>query len=404
MNTGGTFDERPVDLTRSWRGHVIVCSGMSWDSPWMSEKHMAVQLAEHVPVLFVDPATSVLRLLKDPARRHRLREPRLVQVGPNIARLTPLAPPGVSRPGVRQLARAMMRQSLRRASGKLGGPPHAVIAANLENVFGVAGEQIRVLYGTDDFAAGASLMGLSPDWVAQQEAAQLARVNRVVGVTESLVERWRGSGREVALIPNGCDAARYADVDDAPEPPDVTLLQPIAGVIGHLSERLDIRHLEAVADSGESLLLVGPLRPSFEPERIAALIARPNVQWVGPKSFDELPSYLKVMKVGLTPYAQSDFNKASFPLKTLEYLAAGRASISTDLPASRWLNSPLVTIADSPEDFAAATVSALAHTDDAALIRARRDFAAEHSWQSRVEKQFLPLLGLSPATVPTASD
>ena len=55
---------------------------------------------------------------------------------------------------------------------------------------------------------------------------------------------------------------------------------------------------------------------------------------VGLKPFEELPSYVRVMDAGL-PYADSAFNRASSPLKVLEYLAAGRPAIATDLPAVR---------------------------------------------------------------------
>jgi teichuronic acid biosynthesis glycosyltransferase TuaH len=268
-----------------------------------------------------------------------------------------------------------------------------VIVGSFDNLFGACREELRIMYGTDDFAAGGALMDLSPQWLARQETAQLDRANRIIAVSEGLVERWGGMGYNVTFIPNGCDAERYANVEDAPAACDVQLAGPIAGVIGHLSERLDMNYLTAVADTGCSLLLVGPRQASFEPVRMDALLDRPNVQWVGPKSFEELPSYLKAIKVGLTPYANSHFNRASFPLKTLEYLAAGRSAISTDLPASRWLDSDLITIRDTPADFAAATVQELAKPDDAEVLQHRREFAANHSWDARVREYFLPLLG-----------
>jgi len=28
----------------SWDGMVVIASGMSWDEPWMSEKHLAIAL------------------------------------------------------------------------------------------------------------------------------------------------------------------------------------------------------------------------------------------------------------------------------------------------------------------------------------------------------------------------
>ena len=80
-------------------------------------------------------------------------------------------------------------------------------------------------------------------------------------------------------------------------------------MVGQLSARIDLRYLEAIAGADVSLLLVGPRQPGFEPERVARLLARDNVQWVGPKPFESLPSYLRMIDVGLTPYALSDFNR-----------------------------------------------------------------------------------------------
>ena len=52
------------------------------------------------------------------------------------------------------------------------------------------------------------------------------------------------------------------------------------------------------------------------------------------------------------PYRDTPFNRGSFPLKTLEYLAAGRAVVATDLPAIRWLNTDLISVATTPAAFA----------------------------------------------------
>jgi teichuronic acid biosynthesis glycosyltransferase TuaH len=86
------------------------------------------------------------------------------------------------------------------------------------------------------------------------------------------------------------------------------------------------------------------------------------------------------MQVGLVPYTLSEFNRASFPLKTLEYLAAGLPVVSTNLPATRWLDTPLATIADDHATFVAA-VRAAATIPSSADERQR--FAAAHSWESR---------------------
>ena len=150
-----------------------------------------------------------------------------------------------------------------------------------------------------------------------------------------------------------------------------------------MSDRIDLAMLEAVAGTGVSLLLVGPRQPSFEIAKLDALIRRPNVRWVGPKHFADVPSYLGAIDVGLTPYQQSAFNRASVPLKTLEYLAAGRPVVASDLPAHRSLMTSHVAIADTAESFAERTRALLASPARRDDIEERRALGARHSWAAR---------------------
>jgi teichuronic acid biosynthesis glycosyltransferase TuaH len=138
---------------------------------------------------------------------------------------------------------------------------------------------------------------------------------------------------------------------------------------------------------------VGPKDPAFEPARFDRLLARDGVAWVGARPYGELRSYLKLIDVGLVPYAPTDFNRYSFPMKTLEYLAAGRAVVATSLPALLWLETDLVALADRPEAFAAAVAREALLARDPALVHRRRELASRHSWAERAE-QFAGLLEL----------
>jgi teichuronic acid biosynthesis glycosyltransferase TuaH len=124
------------------------------------------------------------------------------------------------------------------------------------------------------------------------------------------------------------------------------------------------------------------------------LLSRPNVQWVGPKPFEQLPSYVRAIDVGLVPYADSAFNRGSFPLKTLEYLAAGRPTVATDLPAIRWLDTPTVAMAKDPSEFSHLVVQALSQRPDDSTVAAMRAVAKRNSWDLRA-REFGDLLGLS---------
>ena len=61
----------------------------------------------------------------------------------------------------------------------------------------------------------------------------------------------------------------------------------------------------------------------------------PRVHWVDELPRDELRRTSGCWTVGLTPYRDSMFNRRSYPLKTLEYLAAGVPVVATDVASRR---------------------------------------------------------------------
>jgi teichuronic acid biosynthesis glycosyltransferase TuaH len=383
---------------------VVVIAGTSWDGIWMPERHVVRHLARRIPVLWVDPPISYLTPLREREALAALREHRLRPVAPNILRLSPIALPGVTRPLVRGIAAPQVRHTVRRAVESLGASVHSTIVASPTEMLDLFPSARRVFYGTDDFVAGARLTGTGAGWLQRRTRRLLLSADTVVVSSPQLKEKWSKYRGDISVVPNGCDVEHFARVDEAPLPSDVTLPPPIAGFVGHMSERIDPATLEAVAASGVSLLLVGPRQPTFDISRLRPIISRPNVQWVGPKEFEELPSYLRVIDVGLTPYAQSDFNAASFPLKTLEYLAAGRPAVASDLPAHRWLASPHITIAPTPSEFSRQTralLDAPRRPDD---VRGRQAFAARHSWRERTSEmsRILGLNGSRPSLEKTA--
>ena len=362
---------------------TILVAGTSWDGVWMPERHVAAHLSRHAPVLWVDPPMSWLTPLRGGRPTAALGGDRLQAVAPNTWRLTPVVVPGVSRPLTRDLALRQARRAIRRAVRVIDRPVRTTIVTSLEDLLDVVPAAHKVFYATDDYAAGAQLLGLDAAWTTAAEHRQVARADTVIVTSAVLHERWADRHPRVHLVPNGCDAERFAGTDRAPLPDDVRLRGPIAGFVGHMSERIDVDALDAIAASGVSLLLVGPRQSTFDLTRLDALRARPNVQWVGGKPFEQLPSYLRVIDVGLTPYRPSDFNVASFPLKTLEYLAAGRPVVASDLPAHRWLDTHHITIADAPEAFARRTQELLATPAQPDEKRARQAFAAQHAWSAR---------------------
>ena len=369
---------------RRWDGLVVLCAANSFDSIKVADQHIAEQLSVLMPVLYVDPPLSRLTPARNPEMAAALAGPRLRLQAPNLARLTPVVAPGPSRRGMAAVTAALTGRHLRRATARLGGRVRALISAWPQYpVFGSCGEQVRVYWAQDDFVGGAALLGLNARQVGMRERRVAAAADLIIAANPVVAGTWRDRGRDPVLIPYGADVAAYAGVEQAPLPPDVSLRPPVAGFVGQINERTDLRLLEAVADRGRSLLLVGPASPAFEPRRFGALRQRDNVCWTGPKPFEALPGYLRLMDVGLVPYRDSPFNRGSFPLKTLEYLAAGRAVAATGLPAIRWLDTDLVAVATAPRPFADLVDRLAGEPRTPALMARRQEFAAGHSWARR---------------------
>jgi len=183
------------------------------------------------------------------------------------------------------------------------------------------------------------------------------------------------------FIPHGVDVDAFAGIDDVLPPEGWSIEGPVATLMGHLNARIDLDLLQAIAGAGINVLIIGPTR--FRDSRLDDLLRHPKVHWVGFQPFAELPRYLSVTDVGLVPYVQSEFNRASFPLKTLEYLAAGLPVVATDLPSIRWLNSPDVMVGAEPATFVQAVTDAVIQRNNRDLVARRKAFAAEHTWQAR---------------------
>lgn len=357
--------------------------GTAWDTVRSSERSLAEAISEHQPVLWVDPPASVVR-----ARRQGLPSRSIVEeVGPRTLRLRPVTVPGVYRPGLSHVATRQCQRAIRRTLRSLNARADAVVVAGFIDLLDSVPGAVKVLYATDDWTAGASLMGLETSSVQRAEERQLRKADLVLAVSEPLQLRWTTDVHVPVLFPNGANVGYFAELAEHEPAPDVHLPRPIAGVVGQISARIDLRMLSAVADTGLSLLIVGPVqeRQGANLEGLEALARRDNVLLAGERPFESLPGYYRWMSVGLTPYQDTAFNRASFPLKTLEYLAAGLPVVTSDLPADRLLGSDLIVSSSDPQRFAELAYAAAHAAPDPALVEARRALATQHSWDTRAE-------------------
>ena len=389
----------------TFRELIVVCAANRYDGIKLADQHMAERLARFNPVLYVDPPISRLNAFRDPSFAKLLKGPRLQAIGPNLLRYIPVVLPFPGRRGMVATTTTILRYLLQRVSRKLGGNVLAVVSAWPQfQIFGSCHEQMRLYWAQDDFVAGAALFGLNSSAICAGETRVASSADFIVASNPTVADKWRNCGYRVNLVPFGADTETFEGIEKVEPAADVHLVRPIAGLIGQLNDRVDVSLLEAVADRGRSVLIVGPWKGGDMPTQWAALLRRSNVQWVGSKALTELPRYLRAMSVGLVPYTHSAFNLGSFPLKTLEYLAAGLPVVSTGLPATRWLNTKHIGIADGTTAFADAVDYWLNQEVTAEVVGPRREFAKLHSWEARAKSLVDLIRAYCPAVGPKKSE
>jgi len=127
--------------------------------------------------------------------------------------------------------------------------------------------------------------------------------------------------------------------------------RPRIGFYGVIDERLDIDLLSKLADlrPGWQFILAGPV-VKIDP---AILPRNPNIHYLGPKQYSELPCYLAGWDIAMMPFAMNDSTRFISPTKTPEYLAGGKPVISSPIAdvVTPYADLGLVHIANSPGSF-----------------------------------------------------
>lgn len=193
--------------------------------------------------------------------------------------------------------------------------------------------------------------------------------------------------RNVHFFGCGVDVEHFAQARDPRTqiPEDLAQIRArggkVAGYYGVIDERLDYDLIAALAASDPELqvVMVGPTA-KVDP---AALPQGDNIHWLGGRSYDELPRYVRGYDVCLMPFALNEATEYINPTKTLEYMAAGRPIVSTAVPDVVRNFTPTVRVARDTSDFVAG-VRLDARHPNGARIADGINMARAHTWDSVV--------------------
>jgi glycosyltransferase involved in cell wall biosynthesis len=226
----------------------------------------------------------------------------------------------------------------------------------------------------------------APSDLPDRESVLLAAADVVFTGGYRLFKRKSRLHGNVHFFGCGVDSDHYARARDASTvvPPDASgLPHPIAGYFGVIDERLDYDLIERLADalSGGSVVMIGPTA-KVDP---AHLPRRANLHWLGQRSYDDLPAYVKAFDVCLMPFALNDATENINPTKTLEYMAAAKPIVSTPVADVVRHFAQIVDVAASHEEFVTRALRAAA-TPDRGRINRGVERARASTWDATVRE------------------
>lgn len=344
---------------------LIVCSHLRWDWVWQRPQHLISRLGQGSRTIYVEEP-----------RAGATGEPsmRFVDGDPNVTRAWlevdgPDQWVGFGDPAAADYPSALAEHL--RPSGRRIVWLYTAMALPFVDAL----EPDVVVYDVmDDLASFA----MAPPEQKMRHHAALRRADIVFTGGRSLhqgVVALRPNG--VHCRPSGVEREHFAR---ALKYRPARRRRPVAGYVGVIDERID---LDLVRDLARDLphwdiQMVGPVA-KIDPE---VLPHEPNLSWMGPRSYEELPDVLAGFDVALMPFALNEATRSISPTETLEYLAAGLPVVSTPVPDVVADHASRVDLCDDAAGFAAACQAAV----DAPLSARRRPelqrFLDRNSWNA----------------------
>jgi len=336
--------------TVPFEGTMLCFSHLRWDFVYQRPQHLMVRMARHGRVLFVEeplPFEGEPHLDVRPAAHGvEVVVPRL-----HAEHCVPGNAAGEARQ--RMLLDALLQE--RRISR-----PVLWYYTPMSWAFSRHLPASLVVYDCMDQLSAFS--GAPPQLVSREESL-MASADLVFTGGHSLYEAKRWLHDAVYPFPSSVDVSHFAQARHATEdPPELRGIGfPRIGFYGVIDERLDTGLLAQAAALRPDWqwLLTGPvvkISPSSLPQA-------PNLHWLGPQRYEDLPAHIGRWDVAMLPFALNEATRFISPTKTPEYLAAGCPVVSTPVTdvVRTWGGSGLVTIAPDAAGFVAAIESSLLH-------------------------------------------
>jgi glycosyltransferase involved in cell wall biosynthesis len=347
---------------------TIFCfSHLRWNFVYQRPQHLLSRAALTHTVYFIEEP-----IFQDGISPHLAME----QTSEGVCVAVPMLPHGLNGPQVVKAQKELVDQlSASRTGGRLISWYYTPMALPFSRDLA---EDVCVYDNMDELSA---FRGAPPRMVAM-ERELFRRADVVFTGGQTLYEAKRGRHANVHAFPSSIDAAHFGKArrQDVQALPDQDgLPHPRLGFFGVIDERMDVDLVGRAAQLRPDwqFIMIGPV-VKIDP---ATLPQRPNLHWLGGKSYQELPAYLAGWDAGIMPFALNESTRFISPTKTPEFLAAGVPVVSTAITdvIRPYGDLGLVEIANTAEDFVTKAELLLTRPKEAWLSRVDRHLSTM-SW------------------------
>lgn len=330
----------------------ILFSTADWSEPyWTNKQHTARILAQRGwRVLYVESVglrTPKLGSARDWKRiwRRLWSGLRSVVIGPPLREtgvwvLSPLMFPSKHHlPVVRRFNQAMLRWTLSRfaRSHRFSEPLVWTYHPFMLDGISTLARGPLVYHCVDDLAA---IPGVDVAAFERAEHDLLESSEAVFTTAAALKARCSQHNSNTHFFANVVDAEHFGRAAlSGATPADLAAIpQPRIVYHGVLSDfKVDFQLILDAANARPDwhFIFIGEEREGQRSAFVPRLSQLPNVHFLGYRSYEQLPDYLRGMNVGLLPTLLNEYTRSMFPMKFYEYLAAGLPVVSTPLDFAR---------------------------------------------------------------------
>ncbi|MFA9187879.1 glycosyltransferase [Flavobacterium sp. FBOR7N2.3] len=230
-----------------------------------------------------------------------------------------------------------------------------------------------------------SLSKNTPLHLINQEKYLISQASIIFTGEKLLYEAKKQFHKNVHYFPSSVDEYHFSKVlNGIAIPYDIASLNsPIVGFHGVIDERINLQLLHQVAKKlpNISFVMIGSLEQIEEAE----LLKEANIYYLGEKSYEELPHYLKAFDIVMMPFILNDTTKYISPTRILEYMAARKPIISTKIMEVVRNYSICVSLIDRADEFCEAIKFMLDKRDGLSMEMEYYKILQKTSWDTSAD-------------------